>query len=120
MDTKEKLKGEEEEKQNNVRITLTCRNMKSVEKVCAALIAKAKAKENIKVKGPIRMPRKILRITTRKSPCGEGTNTFDRFELRIYKRVIDLVCTTNDIKDITSIKIDPGVEVELTMSTDED
>jgi small subunit ribosomal protein S20e len=39
--------------------------------------------------------------------------------MRIYKRVIDLVCTNNEIKEITSIKIDPGVEVELTMSSDE-
>ncbi|PRQ55466.1 putative ribosomal protein S10 [Rosa chinensis] len=36
------------------------------------------------------MPTKVLHITTRKSPCGEGTNTWDRFELRGHKRVIDL------------------------------
>ena len=66
------------------------------------------------------MPTKTLRITTRKSPCGEGTNTWDRFEMRIYKRVIDLICTTNDIREITSITIDPGVEVELTMQTNEE
>jgi len=33
--------------------------------------------------------------------------------MRIYKRVIDLVCTPADIKDITSIKIGPGVDVNL-------
>lgn len=66
------------------------------------------------------MPTKTLRITTRKSPCGEGTNTWDRYELRIYKRIIDLICTTTDIKEITSIKIDPGVEVELTMTSEEE
>jgi len=65
------------------------------------------------------MPVKNLKITVRKSPCGEGTNTYERLEMRIYKRVIDLVCTNNEIKEITSIKIDPGVEVELTMSSDE-
>jgi len=59
-------------------------------------------------------------MTIRKSPCGEGTNTFDRYEMRIYKRVIDLVCTTEDIKEITTIKIDPGVEVELTMKSEEE
>lgn len=31
----------------------------------------AKGKE-LKVKGPVRMPTKVLHITTRKSPCGEG------------------------------------------------
>jgi len=59
-----------------------------------------------------------LNITCRKTPCGEGSKTWDRFEMRIYKRVIDLICTASDIKDITSIRIDPGVEVELAMSGD--
>ncbi len=49
--------------------------------VSADLIRGAKEK-HLKVKGPVRMPTKILGITTRKSPCGEGTNTWDRFEMR--------------------------------------
>jgi hypothetical protein len=32
MDVKDKTKGVEEVKKNKVRITLTCRNMKSIEK----------------------------------------------------------------------------------------
>ena len=39
--------------------------------------------------------------------------------MRIYKRVINLVCTSADIKEITSIKIDPGVDVELIMTDSE-
>ena len=49
--------------------------------VCADLVRGAKDK-HLKIKGPVRMPTKRLLITTRKSPCGEGTNTWDRFELR--------------------------------------
>ena len=41
--------------------------------VCADLIKGAKEKR-LRVKGPVRMPTKVLRITTRKSPCGEGTS----------------------------------------------
>ena len=41
--------------------------------VCADLIRGAKEKQ-LKVKGPVRMPTKVLRITTRKSPCGEGAS----------------------------------------------
>lgn len=54
------------------------------------------------------MPTKFLRITTRKSPCGEGTNTYDRFELRIHKRVIDLKAPAETVRQITSIQIEPG------------
>ena len=38
--------------------------------VCADLIRGAKDKQ-LKVKGPVRMPTRVLKITTRKSPCGE-------------------------------------------------
>ena len=53
------------------------RNVKSLEKVCADLIKGAKDKQ-LKVKGPVRIPTKTLRITTRKAPCGEGSKTWDR------------------------------------------
>ena len=43
-----------------------------------------------RVSGPVRLPTKVLRITTRKTPCGEGSKTWDRFEMRIHKRIIDL------------------------------
>jgi small subunit ribosomal protein S20e len=65
------------------------------------------------------MPVKHLVIICRKTPCGEGSKTWDRFEMKIYKRVIDLICTSSDVKAVTSIKIDPGVEVELTMTNNE-
>lgn len=33
------------------------------------------------LQGPIRMPTNTLRITTRKTPCGEGSKTWDRFQV---------------------------------------
>merc|ERR1712054_269648 len=102
-------------KVHRIRITLTSRNVKNLEKVCADLIKGAKDKR-LKVKGPVRLPTKVLRITTRKSPCGEGTNTWDRFEMRIHKRLIDLHSPSEIVKQITSISIEPGVEVEVTIA----
>ncbi|KAJ4842186.1 40S ribosomal protein S20-1 [Turnera subulata] len=106
---------ETQEQINRIRITLTSKNVKNLEKVCADLIRGAKDKL-LRVKGPVRIPTKTLRITTRKSPCGEGTNTFDAFELRIHKRVIDLHSSPEVVKQITSITIEPGVEVEVTIA----
>lgn len=85
--------------------------------VCAELINGAK-KQKLKVKGPVRMPTKILRITTRKTPCGEGSKTWDRFQMRIHKRVIDLYSPSEIVKQITSISIEPGVEVEVTIANE--
>lgn len=58
--------------------------------VCAD-IKRIATEKQVKVAGPIRLPTKYLRITTRKSPCGEGTNTWEHLEMRIHKRVIDLI-----------------------------
>jgi len=102
-------------KVHRIRITLTSRNVKNLEKVCNDLIKGAKDKR-LKVKGPVRLPTKTLRITTRKTPCGEGTNTWDRFEMRIHKRLIDLHSPSEIVKQITSISIEPGVEVEVTIA----
>ncbi|KAG4074114.1 hypothetical protein HA402_014344 [Bradysia odoriphaga] len=100
---------------HRIRITLTSKNVRSLEKVCADLISGAK-KQKLRVKGPVRMPTKTLRITTRKTPCGEGSKTWDRFQMRIHKRIIDLHSPSEIVKQITSINIEPGVEVEVTIA----
>ena len=99
---------------HRIRITLTSRNVKALEKVCADLIQRSKDKE-LKVKGPVRMPTKHLRIATRKTPNGEGSKTWDTFQMNIHKRLIDLYSPTEIVRQITSISIEPGVEVEVTV-----
>lgn len=73
---------------HKIRITLTSRKVASLEKVCSELIERAKTKD-LRVKGPVRLPTKNLKITTRKSPAGEGSKTWDKFEMRIHKRLIE-------------------------------
>jgi ribosomal protein uS10 len=70
--------------------------------VCKRLIDTAN-NSGVTVKGPIRIPTKVLRITTRKTPCGEGSKTWDRYELRIHKRVVDLQTTPEMVKQIVTI-----------------
>eukprot|EP00344_Euplotes_crassus_P001012 CAMPEP_0197005066 /NCGR_PEP_ID=MMETSP1380-20130617/27487_1 /TAXON_ID=5936 /ORGANISM="Euplotes crassus, Strain CT5" /LENGTH=121 /DNA_ID=CAMNT_0042424067 /DNA_START=12 /DNA_END=377 /DNA_ORIENTATION=+ len=102
-------------KVHKIRITLSSRNVQNLEKVCNDLISRAKERQ-LKTKGPVRMPTKHLKITTRKTPCGEGSKTWDRFEMHIHKRVIDLHSPSEIVKQITSISIEPGVEVEVTIA----
>jgi small subunit ribosomal protein S20e len=88
---------------HRIRITLTSTKLRSLEKVCNDLIHRAKDKE-LKVKGPVRLPTKTLTITTRKTPCGEGSKTWDRYEMKIHKRLIDLHSPSEIVK--TSNKSD--------------
>lgn len=80
--------------------------------VTSDFLARAQKRE-IKTYGPIRMPTKTLRITTRKTPCGEGSKTWSRYQLRIHKRVLDLKSTSEIVRDVTTVSIDPAVTVEV-------
>jgi small subunit ribosomal protein S20e len=106
--------GTEEQTIHRIRITLTSRSITNLEKVCADLKRGAVDKQ-LPVSGPVRLPTKHLKITTRKAPSGEGTNTWDHFEMRIHKRIIDLQAPSEVVKQITSISIEPGVEVDVTI-----
>lgn len=86
-------------KVHKIRITLTSRNVKNLEKVCSDLVQRSKDKD-LRVKGPVRLPTKVLRITTRKTPNGEGSKTWDRYEMRIHKRLIDLHSPSEIVKQI--------------------
>lgn len=85
--------------------------------VCSEMISDIK-KRKLPVKGPVRMPTKFLRITTRKTPCGEGSKTWDRFQMRIHKRVIDLKCPSDKVKQITSVNLEPGVIAEVSIASE--
>lgn len=67
----------------------------------------------LRVAGPVRLPTKSLKITTRKTPCGEGSKTWDTFEMRIHKRLIDLHSSPEQVRQITSVDVPPGVDVEV-------
>jgi small subunit ribosomal protein S20e len=100
---------------HKIRITLVSTKVKQLEKVCASIIRNASDNNLIK-KGPVRMPTKVLKIATRKTPNGEGSKTWDSYEMRIHKRVIDLQAPAAIVKKITQITIEPGVDVEVTVA----
>ena len=99
-----------------IRITLVSKDVKALEKVCADFIKGAK-NIDVKTKGPIPMPTRRLRITTRKTPCGEGSKTWDRFQMRIHKRIIDISSSSDVVKQISSSGISSaGVNVEFSIN----
>jgi len=54
-----------------------------------------------------------LRICCRRTPCGEGSKTWDNWEMTVFKRYIDLECTAAQMKEVTSITIPSGVEINV-------
>jgi small subunit ribosomal protein S20e len=65
-DTAKDLSSVPATKNHKIRITLTSRNVKNLEKVCGDLVNRSKDKD-LRVKGPVRLPTKRLHIVTRKT-----------------------------------------------------
>ena len=108
--------GVEDTKHHRIRMTLTSSHPKKLEAVCTQILTNAKTK-GITVKGPVRMPTKNLKITTRKTPCGEGSKTWDRYSMRIHKRLIDFVATSAHVRDITQVTLNPDINFEVTIAS---
>ena len=96
----------------NIRIILKSQEVKNLDFVANKIIELSKDNK-FKVSGPRYMPNKTLVINTRKGPGGNGTATFDRLEMRIHTRVIDIKCKPNNVAAITDFKIKPGVDINF-------
>jgi len=97
-----------------VRIKLNSTEIESLNAICESIKDIAK-KSGIAISGPVPLPTKKLKITTRKSPCGNGTATFDRFEMRIHKRLIDLPANEKILHSIMKMHIPKNVNIKIEM-----
>jgi len=94
------------------RIRLTSTDYKKLEEVCSELKAIAQ-KTGVKITGPVSLPTKRLRIPVLKSPCGEGTATWDRWEMRIHKRLIEIDAEERVMKRVMRIRVPEEVHIAI-------
>ena len=97
-----------------VRIKLNSTDIKMLNDICNS-IKETALKSGVTISGPIPLPTKRLKITTRKSPCGNGTASFDRFEMRIHKRVIDMPSNEKILHHIMRMQIPKNVNIKIEM-----
>lgn len=94
------------------RIKLASADIDKINEICGH-IKDIVEKTKVSMKGPIPMPTKRLRHTTRKSPDGEGKASFDNFEMRIHKRVIDLGLDERALRYVMRVAIPEGVNISI-------
>ena len=97
-----------------VRIKLNSTDIEMLNSICGSIQDLAK-KSGIMVRGPVPLPTKKLKVTTRKSPCGDGTATFDRFEMRIHKRLIDIPANEKILHHIMKLQVPKSVNIKIEM-----
>ena len=83
-------------------------------KICNQ-IKEIASKAGTPISGPIPLPTKKMKITTRKSPCGDGTATFDNYEMRMHSRVIDLPADDRVLHAIMRLYVPRDITIKIEM-----
>ncbi|MFX1486622.1 MAG: 30S ribosomal protein S10 [Promethearchaeota archaeon] len=94
------------------RIRISSTDRKMLDGVCGQISSITK-RTGVRISGPVPLPTKKLRVPLRKTPCGEGTATWEKWELRIHKRLIDIDADERTMRQIMRIRIPPKVFIEV-------
>ena len=102
------------EKMPKARIKLASADIDKVNEVCD-YIKDISTKTGVEIRGPIPLPTKKLKVTTRKSPDGEGKASWERYEMRVHKRLIDLGVDERALRLVMRVPIPEGLNIEIEM-----
>ena len=68
----------------------------------------------MKYKGPIPLPTRHMSIPTRKTPASDGSHTFDHWEMRIHKWLVEIEGSDQALRQIMRIPVPDAVQIEIT------
>jgi len=98
------------------RVKLAGRKHEELVAICSQIQEIAK-KYGVSYRGPIPLPTKRLKVVTLKTPCGDGTGhgnaTWDRWEMRIHRRVVDIGANERALRQVVRIPIPEGVKIDI-------
>eukprot|EP00703_Trepomonas_sp_PC1_P002649 JAP93957.1 Ribosomal protein S20 [Trepomonas sp. PC1] len=109
------MEGEKKDIQDTkkYKLVLVSKDLPLIENYCRHITNTAKNSQ-MEHTGVTRYPVKRLCITTRKSPCGNGSNTWDHFEMRMFKRSLALTTTKTELQTLLKQCKNPaGIQVTL-------
>ena len=99
----------------SARVKLVSKNLSKLTDVCDEVMSIG-TKTGVKVNGPIPLPVKRLNIVTRKSPCGSGTETYEKWEMKMHRRIIDINADDKAIRQLMRLRIPDDVYIELSLT----
>lgn len=94
------------------KVKLSSKNPEKLEELTEQIIETAK-EYNAKISGPVPLPTKKLKVPVRKSPCGDGTATYDRWEMHIHKRLVGISDSERALRQIMRVHVPEGVNIEV-------
>jgi small subunit ribosomal protein S10 len=102
-------------KEQRAKISLTATDPWKVDTVCDQ-IKQISERTGVHMSGPIPLPTRKLIVPVRKSPDGEGSETWDHWEMRIHKRLIYLDSDERALRQLMRIQVPDGVNIEIVLT----
>jgi small subunit ribosomal protein S10 len=104
----------EVERVQKLRLRIKAYDTKLIDSSCKQIIDTAK-KHEVEIAGPMPLPTEFHKYTVNRSTFIDK-NSREQFELRIHKRLIDIVNPTQAIvESLSSLNLPAGVDVEIKM-----
>ncbi len=97
------------------RIKIISRNTKDARSIAGQIVGIAK-EAGIKFKGPVALPTRRLKIFTRKTPCGDGSHTYEHWEMRIHKLLVEIDGSDQALRHVMRILVPDTVQIEMSLS----
>ena len=98
------------------RIRLSSTDQKKLDDVCKQ-IADIVERTGVNMSGPIPLPTRRIIIPTKKAPDGGGTITWDKWELRIHKRLIYMDANERAMRQIMRVQVPEDVTIEIELKS---
>ncbi len=96
------------------RIKLVGKDPKDIDEV-ANQIREITKGTGVEMRGPIPLPTKKLSVNPRRSPCGDGSDTYEHWEMRIHKRLIDVGGDERTLRQIMRVRVPDTVHIEISL-----
>ena len=96
------------------RIKLASIDISKINRICTD-IKEIADKTGVELRGPIPLPTKKLKVITRKSPCGDGKASWERYEMRIHKRLVDISADERTLRLVMRVPIPENLNIEIEM-----
>jgi small subunit ribosomal protein S10 len=107
-------KTETEEQGPRVRIKIKAYDHKIIDQSARKIVETAE-RSGASITGPVPLPTEVHKVTVNKSTFVHK-NARDQFEMRVHKRLIDILNPTpKTIDNLTNLDLPAGVDIEIKM-----
>jgi len=97
------------------RMRLQGENAKDLEFVVNQINAMSKVLK-IHISGIVRLPKKNLVVATRRTPCGDGSDTYERWWKVIHTWFIDIEGDEKTLRQLLRVKVPENVYAKIIIS----